>query len=502
LFDDRARLTGDDDRRILFRRFEKIARHLRPDAVVGKPAGRGRGPLSEAGAAPDGLPVPRRYWSILAVWLAITLAVLDSAVVNVALPTISREFRIDPSEAIWIVNAYQIVIVVSLLPMAALGEILGYHRVYLAGLALFTAASLACALSSTLPELVAARIAQGFGAAGIMSINAALVRFTYPTRLLGRGIGLNAMVVSLASASAPSLAAAILSVASWPWLFAVNIPIGLATIVLASSALPRVPAVDRPFDFAGAALSALAFGLLIGGVDLATRSGWPILGSLVAACGIGAFVLLALKGRHEANPILPIDLLRIPIFGLSVATSILSFCAQMLALLSLPFLFDHVMHRTPVEIGLLLTPWPIAVGIVGPFAGGMSDRVPAALLGSVGLLLFGAGLGAMAFLPVDATFWDVAWRMGVSGFGFGLFQAPNNRTMVSAAPRSRSGAAGGMLATARLTGQTAGATAVAIIFALSPSGGGERLALMIAAGVAVVGAAASASRFAAGRPAG
>lgn len=448
----------------------------------------------------DGLPVPRRYWSIVAIWLALTLAVLDSAVVNVALPTIAREFRIEPHEAIWIVNAYQIVIVVSLLPMASLGEIFGYHRVYLVGIALFTSASLACALSGTLVELTAARIVQGFGAAGVMAINAALVRFTYPQHLLGRGMGLNAMVVSLASASAPSLAAAILSVASWPWLFAVNIPIGLIAMALAAAALPRVPRVDRRFDFVGAFLNAVAFGLLIGGVDLLTRLGQPVLGSLLIAGGAASFVVLALKGKGEANPILPIDLLRIPIFGLSVATSICSFCGQMLALVSLPFLFDHVMHRSAAEIGLLLTPWPIMVGLVGPFAGAMADRLSAALMGCVGLLVFSLGLGALAFLPVDASFWNVAWRMALCGLGFGLFQSPNNRTMILAAPRSRSGAAGGMLATARLTGQTAGATMVAIIFALRSEGGGEKLALAVAAGVALAGAVASAMRFGAPRP--
>lgn len=455
--------------------------------------------MSDSEAPQDGLPVPRRYVSILAVWLAITLAVLDSAVVNVALPTIAREFRIEPHEAIWIVNAYQVVIVVSLLPMASLGEILGYHRVYLFGLALFTLASFACALSGSLAELTAARIAQGFGAAGIMSINAALVRFTYPQRLLGRGMGLNAMVVSLASASAPSIAAAILSVATWPWLFAVNIPIGIATMVLATLALPRVARVDRPFDIVGAGLNALAFGCLIGGVDLVTRAGRPGLGALLVAGGIASFVVLALKGRAETSPILPVDLLRIPIFGLSVATSVCSFCAQMLALVSLPFLFDHVMHRSAAEIGLLLTPWPIAVGLLGPVAGGLSDRIPAALMGSLGLALFAAGLGALALMPVDASFWNVAWRMAMCGLGFGLFQTPNNRTMIAAAPRSRSGAAGGMLATARLTGQTAGATMVAILFALHPGGGGETLALTVAAGVALAGAVASATRLAAPR---
>lgn len=451
-------------------------------------------PSSNAAGPPDGLPTPQRYWSAFAIWLAITLAVLDSAVANVALPTIARQFDVPPSEAIWIVNAYQLAIVVSLLPFASLGEIVGYRRVYLIGLTLFTAASVACALSTTLAGLTLARVAQGLGAAGIMSINAALVRFTYPQRSLGRAIGLNAMVVSISSAAGPSIAAAILSVATWPWLFAVNVPLGIATIAVAAWALPVTDRVDRRFDLLGTVLNALAFGLTISGVDLLTRSGEPLLGSVLVLLGLGSGALLAIRGRTQTSPLLPIDLMRIPIFALSVLTSICSFCAAMLALVSLPFLFEGIMHRTAAETGLLLTPWPLAVGLMGPLAGALSDRASAAILGGAGLLILAAGLAALALMPADATYWNVAWRMVVCGCGFGFFQAPNNRTMIAAAPRHRAGAAGGMLATARLTGQTAGATLVAIFFALVPAAA-ERTSLAVAAGLAVAGALASVTRL-------
>ena len=442
----------------------------------------------------EGLPVPQRYWSIAVIGLAITMAVLDSSVANVALPTISREFRVASADAIWIVNAYQLAVVVSLLPFASLGEIFGYRRIYLIGLALFTAASLACALSSTLLELTLARVLQGFGAAGIMAINAALVRFTYPTRLLGRGIGLNAFIVSFASAVGPTVAAAILATASWQWIFAINVPIGIVTFAIALKALPRTGTVARRFDFVSAGLNALAFGLIIAGIDLATRSGMPLTGYAVLAGGIVAAALLAARELNRTHPLLPLDLLRIPIFGLSVAASICSFCAQMLTLVSLPFFFEGMMGRSAVETGLLLTPWPIAIAIVGPLAGRLSDRFPAAILGGTGLVILSLGLALLATMPTTASDGDIAWRMAVCGVGFGLFQAPNNRTMISAAPRARSGAAGGMLATARLTGQTLGATLVAIFLALNPAGG-ETISLTLAAVLALAGAVASLSRL-------
>lgn len=442
----------------------------------------------------DGLPIPQRYWSITAVGLAITMAVLDSAVANIALPTIAREFRVDGADAIWIVNAYQIAIVVALLPVASLGEIVGFARVYLIGLVLFTLASLACALSSTLVELTFARAFQGLGGAGIMAINAALVRFTYPARLLGRGIGLNAFIVSMASALGPTLAGGILAVASWQWLFAINVPIGLAALAIAYKALPRTARTARRFDFLSAGLNAVAFGAVIAGIDLITRSEQTALGIGILCFGCAAGAGLASRELKRPSPLFPLDLLRIPIFALSVASSVCSFCAQMLALVSLPFFFQGVMGRSAIETGFLLAPWPIALSVVGPAAGYLSDRFSAAILGGTGLLLLAIGLACLALMPAGASTPDIAWRMALCGIGFGLFQAPNNRTMIAAAPRQRSGAAGGMLATARLTGQTLGATLVAIFLSITPASG-ETLSLALAAALALAGAAASVSRL-------
>jgi MFS transporter, DHA2 family, multidrug resistance protein len=171
-----------------------------------------------------------------------------------------------------------------------------------------------------------------------------------------------------------------------------------------------------------------------------------------------------------------------------------SFAAQMLAYVSLPFFFEYALGRSPVETGLLMTPWPLAVGIAAPIAGRLADRYPAGLLGAIGLGLLSAGLALLAFMPLQAGTLDIAWRMAVCGAGFGLFQSPNNRTLLGSAPRRRSGAAGGMLATARLTGQTMGAASVAAVFRLQ---GREdtNVGLVLAAGVALTAAALSCLRL-------
>jgi DHA2 family multidrug resistance protein-like MFS transporter len=444
-------------------------------------------------AVQDGLPTPRRYWSIIAIWMAMSLSVLDGAIANVALPTIARDLHASAASSIWVVNAYQLAITVALLPLAALGDRLGYRGVYLAGLAVFTLGSLGCALSHGLATLTAARVFQGFGAAGVMSINAALVRFTYPRALLGRGIGLNAVVISISAAIGPTIASAILSVASWEWLFAVNVPIGLAAIAMASFALPRTPGTPGRLDPISAILNVLTFGLLILGVEGLTRGD---LGSGLGevAAGLVAGVFLVRREAHRPAPLTPIDLMRIPIFGLSIGTSVVSFAAQMLAYVVLPFYFQGALGRSAVETGLLMTPWPLAVAVSAPVAGRLADRYPAGLLGGIGLGTFALGLFALASLHPGATNLDIVWRMALCGAGFGFFQSPNNRAMVSSAPLHRSGAAGGMLATARLLGQTAGAVAAAMFFrlmlthAMAP-------ALITASAVAAVAALVSLSRL-------
>jgi len=442
----------------------------------------------------DGLPQPQRNWAIVTIALGIIMAVVDSAIANVALPTIAGDLDASPAFSIWIVNGYQLAITISLLPLASLGEIIGYRRIYLTGLALFTLASLFCALSHTLLLLTVARIVQGFGAAGIMSVNAALVRFTYPRALLGRGIGINALVVAISAAVGPTIAAGILAVGTWPYLFAINIPIGIAALTLGWRCLPHTARASHMFDWQSAALSAIAFGIGIAAIDSAGHGETLAICLSEFAVAAIAGVLLVFRQTHMTSPLLPVDLLRIPLFALSIGTSIASFCGQMLAFVALPFYLESRFGYSAVEMGLLITPWPIAIAFAAPLAGRLLERYPAGLLGGIGLLLFAAGLATLALLPDNPGIADVVWRMALSGAGFGLFQTPNNRTMIAAAPRERSGGASGMLGTARLLGQTTGAALVALFLARSPADG-TQISLFAGVGFALLGAVLSLLRL-------
>ena len=433
----------------------------------------------------DGVPLPQRYGAILTIVLGLTMAVLDGAIANVALPTIASDLNASPAASIWIVNAYQIAIVIALLPLSFLGDMVGYRRIYKIGLVVFIFTSLACALSRSLEMLTFARVAQGLGGAALMSVNTALIRLIYPQRFLGRGMGINSFVVAVSSAAGPTIAAAILSLASWQWLFLINVPLGIVAFVLAMRFLPPNSARSKiiRFDLPSAIMNALTFGLLITALSgfAQGQSTQLVLAEVAAMLVVGFFFV-----RRQLTmpvPLLPVDLLRIPLFSLSICTSICSFCAQMLAMVG----------RSEVETGLLLTPWPLATMVMAPLAGYLIEKCHAGLLGAIGLLIMACGLFGLALLPSSPSDLDIIWRMALCGAGFGLFQSPNNHTIVASAPSHRSGGASGMLGTARLLGQSTGAALVALLFNLLGNNG-THTALLLAGTLAIVAALISGLR--------
>jgi DHA2 family multidrug resistance protein-like MFS transporter len=444
------------------------------------------GIAAQATTPSEGLSPEQRRWARLAIFTALSMASLDTAIANIALPSIAADLHATPADVIWVVNVYQIAMVATLLPLGALGEIVGHQRIYLGGLILFTLASVACALAWSLETLLIARVLQGLGGAGIMSVNTALVRFVYPPSQLGRGFGHNALVVATSFTFGPTIASGILSVGTWPWLFAINLPFGLIAILIGLKTLPKTSRASHSFDFLGALLAAGCLGLLILGIDSAAHHTAPaiVVGELVSGVLIG-WLLIRRQAGHPA-PMLPIDLFRRPVFALSAATAVCSFAVQGLAFVSLPFYFEDVLHRSQVETGFFLTPWPLVVGIMAPIAGRLSDRYPAGILGGIGLAMLGIGMVLLATLPPEPSVLNIVWRMVICGAGFGFFQAPNMKALMSSAPAGRSGSASGIVATARLTGQSTGAALAAFCFGLFGHAGAT-WALALGGGFAAVG---------------
>ena len=435
-------------------------------------------------------PPPHRARALAALWLALVMAVLDAAIANIALPTIAARLHIGSSEAVWIVNSYQLAILVSLLPVAALGDILQFRRVFTAGLVLFSAASLGCALSQSLLQLTIARALQGLGAAGIMSVNGTLLRLTVPKAELGKYVGLNAVAISIAAAVGPTIASSILSIAAWPWLFAINVPIGLVALAVGRGALPDSRPASRRLDWVAAGLNIGMFALLVEGADLLAHVGGVARGVALLGAGFTCGVLLFRRSLMRSKPLVPVDLLRNRLFSMALTTSIASYCAQMLAFVAFPFHLQLDLHRSPMATGLLMTPWPVAGGLAAAVAGRLADRYPAGLLSGLGLAALAAGLLLLTTGPAGVS--ETMCYMALCGLGFGFFQAPNNHVLLSTAPMERSGAASGMMAVARLTGMTAGATGAAIL--LRTSSHGPLTALGVAAAIASLASAISFAR--------
>jgi DHA2 family multidrug resistance protein-like MFS transporter len=450
-------------------------------------------PSPQAAAEPTGLSA-RDKRALGAILLAVALASLDTAVANTALPAIAADLHAQPAASVWIVNAYQIAVVATLLPFASLGDRFGASRVYLVGLAVFTLGSLACALTGSLAGLAAARAFQGLGASGLMSVNIALIRQIYPPQRLGRGVGMNALVVGVAFAVGPTVASLVLSVADWPWLFGINVPLGLLSFAFAWPALPRAARRGPAFDVPAAGLAVVTFAALILALSAAAqRAGWVwVLAPLLPALLCGG-LLLRRQAGHPA-PIFPLDLLRRPMFLLSTFTALGSFATQGLAFVSLPFYFEQVLHRNQVDTGFLMTPWPVVVALAAPIAGRLSDRYPPGLLGGIGLAILSAGMASLAWMPAVPSALGIVLRMVVCGIGFGFFQSPNLKALMSSAPPERSGGASGMIGLARLVGQTSGAALVALCLGLAGRHG-STWALGLGAVFAGVAAVLSTSRL-------
>jgi DHA2 family multidrug resistance protein-like MFS transporter len=442
----------------------------------------------------DGLFGGARYRAMFAVALSVLLSVLDYAVVNVALPTIAHDIHTTDSASIWVVNAYQLASVISLLPLAALGDRIGAARMCRIGLVLFVIASLFCAISRTLPELTAARALQGFGGACIMSVNAALVRYIYPANQLGRGIALNGLVVALGVALGPTVAAGVLSVATWPWLFLINLPLGGAALYFAFTALPKTPLLSGRFDYLSAALLAVAFGALIIGGDSFAHASSLALSAFLLVLGAVSLAVLVRRQLGRADPLLPVDLLARPAFRTAFLTGFFAFIASNFFIISMPFDLMNILHRSAVATGLLITPWPVAIVLVAPFVGRLSDRYPASLLSTIGLTLTATGFLLLRLMPPNPSDFDIAWRIGLAGAGFGIFQPPNNKAMITTAPARRTGSASGMISVARLLGQTVGGMLVALTLGLVAHGG-NAACLALAAATGYTAAAISGSRI-------
>ncbi len=436
-----------------------------------------------------------RKWLILtSVSLGSLMATLDGSIVNIALPAIETDFRIGLNAVEWVVVAYLLVVGSLLLPFGRLGEVLTFKRVYLAGFAIFTLASVCCGASPNAAMLVAFRVVQGVGAAMLMAMGPAIVAHTFQDHERGRALGFNGVSVAIGLSLGPALGGILTQVATWRAIFLINAPIGLLAILWAARVLPsEKPGRDQSFDVKGAALSGVALFALLLALSDGQEWGWTspvVVGLFVAFVILGAAFLRV--ERRSIQPMIDLALFRIRPFSAGLASVVVAFAGLFTATFLLPFLLEQGRGFSPIEAGMLLTPVPITMALVAPISGAASDRFGPRVLASTGMALMALSLVSLTQLPVDFALPDLIWRLVLLGVGQGMFMSPNSSAVLGSVPRPRIGTASGTLAQMRVNGQAVGIALSGAIVAtrlpvhLADLGGGAPAAALH--GVALAGA--------------
>lgn len=441
---------------------------------------------------PDGLPKPRRYWAIAAISFGTALFVVDGAIANVALPTIARDLRVGDGVVTNVVTVYQLVLVMLLLPFSSLGDRMGHRSFYQLGQLVFLLASAATLFAHNFALLLVVRALQALGAGMALSVSAAMLREIYPSKNLGSGMGINSVIVASSAALAPTIGGYIVAHLEWRWVFVVAAPLAALSLLL-GRALPDPVRQNRQPETVSGVWSALTVLLLIGGLQLAMHSAEPAPGIVAAVLGIVSAWFLVKRERRRSHPVVPVDLMAMPVIGLSALGAVSAFIASGSLMLALPFRFEDVMGYSPDEVGLLLLPFPLTMLVVAPLAGWLSDRIAPTKLGITGMVIAIGGLVLIMTMSPEPGAIGIAWRLSLCALGFGLFFAPNSRLLIGRAPKARAAAAGGLLSTARLSGQTLAAAAVGILLAQGLGTGPWPQLLAVV--FAVVAALCSLARF-------
>jgi DHA2 family multidrug resistance protein-like MFS transporter len=416
----------------------------------------------------DGVePIGRRRRAFAAIAATTTLAALDVSIANVALPTMARELHVGAASIVWVINGFNLAVAAALFASAGCASSFGFLRVYRAGVVLFTVGSLLCALSGSFGLLIGSRVAQGVGAAMIMAIQPAIMRSIFPRAQLARAFGYTALTVSTGVALGPTLGGLILAIAPWPWLFAVNVPVAVIAIVLGAGALPETRGTGARVDVISVLTSAIGFSLLVYGIDGISRAE-PAL-SVALQTGIGAviFAWFVIRQFRLPHPMIALDLFRIPAFAGAAGTSLASWVAWGIGFVTLPFVLQLDRGVSPLVSGLLLTAWPVGTAVAAPTAGRLAGRFPIAVIAAVGMALFALAMTLFAIFSHVAPPLALMACSALAGVGFGGYQTPNNAELLGSAPLEKSASASALLATLRVSGQTFGASTVAIVFGLA-----------------------------------
>lgn len=440
----------------------------------------------------QGLPFPRRLIAVITTLIGSLMLMIDTSIASVVLPTIAKEMNLPSSSVVIVVTIYQLILAMTVMSMAALGDRFGHRRLYQAGFILHIVGAALSFFADSLYLLVATRALQALGAAAASSMTVALLREIYPAKRLGAGLGINTIANATGTSLGPVLGGFILSVSNWHWVFVAIVPFSLILLALGRT-LPESKPRNHTFDVKGAALCALTFGLIVGGLESLIHSGYPIFSIAVVAAGFALGYFFVRHELGESDPVLPVDLLTMPPIAFSTIACFCATLASIILILFMPFRLQNGYGFGPAELGGLLSMYAVGSLCTAPAAGLLADRVSVSLLSIIAMIASTIALAFVAYLPAHPTPFDIGWRIWLCGVGFGIFSSPNARLMVASAPPQRTASAGSIFSTTRMLSQAVGATLIAALLALGLGDG--PIPLFVAMGMTAIAGAISVLSF-------
>jgi len=457
-------------------------------------------------------------WAILAaVMLGSIMGPLDGSIVNTVLPSITEYFRTDISIAQWVPTIYLLTISCLILLYGRLGDMIGYRRVFLYGLAAFTMTSVLCGASQSIWMLIAFRALQGLAAGMMMSVGYAIVTTAFPPRERGKAMGIYAISIAVGLGLGPTLGGLIAQNLSWRYVFFINVPIGITAVFWGYRIIPEgVRKTGQRLDIWGAATAFVFLTSLLLYANRGEDWGWlaPAAVALLATAFASGLLFIWIE-RKAAQPMLNLSLFANRVFAFANLSALLNFMATYAVVFLTPFYLRIVLHYDVLNIGLVMAASPAATLFVAPLSGAISDRIGTRPLAFCGMCLSAAGLFLLSRLQVGSDALDVAWRLAIAGMGAGLFQSPNNSAVMGSVPVAHLGVASGILAAMRNVGMVLGiAVAGAVLYncapvthSMQPGAFGEQkiqeflcgLRWAYIAGACIAGAAALTSLIAGGK---
>ena len=411
-------------------------------------------------------------WMILSsVMLGVIMGPIDGSIVNVVLPTIANYFQTDYALVQWVPTIYLLAICSFILVYGRLGDIYGYKRIFLTGLACFAGASLLCGLSRNIWMLIIFRAVQGLTVAMQMALGLAIVTSAFHPSERGKAIGIYATAIALGLMLGPVLGGVIAQYLSWRFVFFINVPIGIIAFLWGGRMIPAGEKKPKQrLDLAGAALAfAFLFSLMLyanRGETLGWLSGW---GLLLLLCAIATGWLFIHVERRVAQPMLNLKIFTNRRFSFACLASMLNFMGLYTVVFLTPWYLADALHKNVFTVGMVMMAFALLTFFIGPLSGALSDRIGSRGLGIAGMLIHAAGVVLLSRLGAAADNLDVAWRLVVCGFGAGMFQSPINSAVMGSAPAQFRGIASSLLAVMRNTGMAFGiAVSGAVVYNLAP----------------------------------